>query len=114
MAHRDISRRRNSPVAFGGKRTLTEPRLQNRILSTTFSKVPELAGFAPSDHRDITLQIPSIRHGPVQSMWIRHVVPGSSFGTSSARISLFQSFRFAFKLGVHIQALGYRGPSSEY
>ena len=31
MAHRVMSRQRSTSVAFGAKRTLTEPRLQNRI-----------------------------------------------------------------------------------
>ena len=34
MAHRDISRRRNNPVAFGAKRTFSKPRLQNQFMST--------------------------------------------------------------------------------
>ena len=31
LAHRNTSRRRNNSVAFGAKRTFSEPRLQNRI-----------------------------------------------------------------------------------
>ena len=31
VAHRDISRRRSNSVAFGAKRTFSEPHLQNRI-----------------------------------------------------------------------------------
>jgi 3'-5' exonuclease len=31
LAHRDVSRRRTNSVAFGAKRTFSEPRLQNRI-----------------------------------------------------------------------------------
>jgi hypothetical protein len=35
MAHRVTSRQRGTSVAFGAKRTLTEPRLQNRIYEDT-------------------------------------------------------------------------------
>jgi hypothetical protein len=36
LAHRVVSRRRSNSVAFGAKRTFSEPRLKNRIYEVRF------------------------------------------------------------------------------
>ena len=79
MAHRVMSRRRSNSVAFGAKRTFSEPNLQNRIYDYAYH------GRARDHSRSPTVS--STRSCAVPHRWMRHDLKKSGSATRESHQS---------------------------